>query len=325
MRWLALFALTGCQFVHGALTSARSDAAGEADADASIDAVDAPPDTTGPNCYARWMSGNIAFSTPVLLSSLNSSGFDRDPFFEMNELTGYVSSARTGSTGGDIWRATRSSLSGAFSTPALASEFNSVGNETKLSISENQRIAVVGSDRTGGEGGIDVWMSTRASATNPWPAMTQTGLSSVNSSIEEHDPTLSTDGLHLYLAPHDGSDQDLAMASRTSTSQAFGSPARLTTLNSTSGDADPSPTPDELIIVFSSGRTLLGAANGNIWYSTRATKTAAWAFATAVPSPVINTDAAEGDPHLSTDGCRLYFGRDSAANDNWEIYVATMQ
>jgi hypothetical protein len=32
----------------------------------------------------------------------------------------------------------------------------------------------------------------------------------------------------------------------------------------------------------------------------------------------------DGDPHLSQDGCRLYFGRDGGATD-WDLYMAVAQ
>ena len=63
---------------------------------------------------------------------------------------------------------------------------------------------------------------------------------------------------------------------------------------------------------------------GNVWYATRAT--ANDAFGTPRLVPDINTDADEGDPHLSADGCRIYFGRNvDAMNYNWDIFVASAQ
>jgi hypothetical protein len=88
------------------------------------------------------------------------------------------------------------------------------------------------------------------------------------------------------------------------------------------GDADPSPTPDEQVLLFASNRPVLpsGPAAPNVWYATRPGSTGT--FDAPLPVPDINTDMPEGDPHLSTDGCRIYFARD-VGTTSFDIYVAT--
>lgn len=86
------------------------------------------------------------------------------------------------------------------------------------------------------------------------------------------------------------------------------------------GDADPSPTPDERILLLASNRTLSGQSGGNLWYATRANATGTFGQPQAVPT--VNTDANEGDPHLSADGCRIYFARELGST-SWDIFVAT--
>jgi Tol biopolymer transport system component len=279
---------------------------------------DTPAVTT--TCYAKWIDDTIQINQPTSITEINSAGFDRDPWLPANELTIYLSSARTGTSGGgDVWMATRSAVGGTFNTPVEASPFTSTLNETKLSVSADGKIAVVGSDRptpTGGSG-VDVWESIRIGVTDPWPAMNRTNMSLVNTTGSDHDPTVSADGQHLYLAPDSPAPQHIAMATRMSNGT-FGAPFALTTINGTNGDADPSPTPDEKIILFSSNRT----GSGDIYYATRASTSVPFGAPHIVPT--INTTDAEGDPHLSSDGCRIYFAR-NLGNDNWDIYVAAAQ
>jgi hypothetical protein len=316
-------ALAGCNFVHGGLSGNPADAPDSADA-ADGDVADATPDARpdsqviSATCYSKWVNNTIQIAQPTAITEVNSPVADRDPWLPANELTIYVSSPRTGTSGGDdVWMATRSSIGGTFSTPVEASAFTSTLNETKLSISADNKIAVVGSDRptpTGGAG-IDVWESIRLNVTDQWPAMNRTNMAMVNTSGSDHDPTLSADGQHLYLAPDSPSPQHIMMATRTGNAT-FAAPVLLANINGTTGDADPSPTPDEKIILFSSNRS----GSGDIYYATRASTSVP--FGTPHIVPTINTTMPEGDPHLSSDGCRIYFGRD-VGSYNWDIYVAS--
>ena len=321
MRWSCVaVALAGCSFVHGGLSGSSPD--GGDDAPDGADGMDAPVDTlVGATCYAKWLDDSIQIDNAVAITEINSPGFDRDPWLPANELTIYLSSARTGTSGGgDVWTATRSTIGSPFSEPVEASFFTSTSDETKLSISADDKIAVVGSTRptpTGGTG-VDVWESIRLNTTDNWPAMNRSNMAMVNTTGSDHDPTLSADGQHLYLAPDSPSPQHIAMATRGSDGT-FGAPVPLTTINGTNGDADPSPTPDERIILFSSNRSGMG----DIYYATRASTSVPFGAPHIVPT-VNTTTMAEGDPHLSSDGCRIYFGR-NLGNDNWDVYVAQAQ
>ncbi|HEY5921470.1 MAG TPA: hypothetical protein VIV11_07355 [Kofleriaceae bacterium] len=310
----AYVVLAGCSYVPGT---------GRVDARIDEAAIDAPPDTAidstfETTCYDQWLANTIRFDTPVPITEVNSAGYDRDPFLTDDELTVYVASGRGGQ--GDVWIAKRLSVSGTFSTPVEASEFNSTSSESKLSMSADRKVAVVGSDRPGSTG-LDVWESIRLSVTDPWPAMNRNNVMMVETAGNEHDPTLSANAQHLYLAPDNPAPQHLAMATRAGNG-IFGPAVELTELNSGTGDADPSPTSDERILTFASNRTLDGAGGGDVWYATRAMGSGP--FNAPLPVPDINTTAAEGDPHVSANGCRIYFSR-HLGNDNWDIFVATAQ
>jgi len=313
VRWFVVVALAGCRFLPGAAGSDREDAA--------IDAIDAPIDIVidtlpGANCYDKWLDDTIRFDTPVAVTAVNSTTYDRDPFLPADELTIYLSTQRGTSDGSShIYVATRPNLTAAFSTPVEAYEFNSTMSESKLSISADNKVAVVGSNRVGSSG-LDVWESIRLNVTDNWPAMNRTNVMMVETTGNDHDPTLSANGQHLYLAPDDVSPQRIRVATRGNNGM-FGAPVTLNELYSGTGDADPSPTPDERIIVFASNRTGVGLAD--VWYATRATATGTFSAPRIVPD--VNTGGYEGDPHLSADGCRIYFARSPGTND-WDIYVA---
>ena len=83
--------------------------------------------------------------------------------------------------------------------------------------------------------------------------------------------------------------------------------------------ADPTLSPDELVILFSSNRS----GGGDIYYATRAAPTDA--FGTVDKVPTINTPDQDGDPHLSADGCHIYFASNtnSGVIADYNLFVAT--
>src|SRR5262245_34924943 len=202
---------------------------------------DTRPDSPGSmTCYQKWLANTIQLDTPVVIAEINSSVFDRDPFLLEDELTIYISSGRNG-TDGDLYVATRTSLTTPFSTPVPAYEFNSLAEETKLSITSDHRIAVAGSARPNSPNMlIEVWESIRLATTDNWPAMNQTNVAMVETSGNDHDPTISADGQRLYLSPDTPAPQHLSMATRAGNGK-FGTPVAITALNTTDGEADPSP------------------------------------------------------------------------------------
>ena len=183
---------------------------------------------------------------------------------------------------------------------------------------------VVASTQTGGAGGADAWDSTVNMTA--WGPLGRTHLMMVDDLNDQYDPMISSTGLHLYLAPSTAGTsrtQQLALATRMTSTDNFGAPNAITELNDpTSLTADPMVNADETVIVFTSGRNgTLGG--GDLWYATRTSAGGAWS--TPVKVPGVNTAANEGDPHLSGDGCRLYFASDRDAGMDWDLFVATAQ
>lgn len=319
MRLCVAVLLAGCGFSHGT-PGTTSDA--HADGNGSDGGDDAGLDGTPTvTCYDRWLDNTVELDTPVPLATVNSVAYDRDPWLPADELTLYFSSARIGSAGTtDVWMATRPSTTVPFGVPILATPFNSPDTESKLSMSADGLVAVVGSNRATSMGGsIDVWESVRTTTTEPWPEMSRAQVMMLETSGAEHDPTLGADGMHLYLAPDSPSPQHIVMATRQPAGD-FAAPMTLTELSSSSGASDPSPTPDERIIVF--------ASSGTLFYATRSASSGM--FSNPIIISDLSTNAEEGDPHLSSDGCRLYFARDTGASvaadqGDWDLFVATVE
>ncbi len=72
-------------------------------------------------------------------------------------------SDRPGSAATDLWVATRATTAAPWSTPVrLTATANGSANDLHPSLSLSGRTLVFGSDRTGGSGGNDLWVTTRA-------------------------------------------------------------------------------------------------------------------------------------------------------------------
>ena len=316
MRWAALCVIAGCAFhTHGVT--------GDGSVDAAIDArADAPTDTGQPiDCMAKWLDHTIDFDAAQPITSVNTVAYERDPYLSRDERTLYVSTIRTDSLPAgqtDVYMATRTQLTDSFgplTKYAVASTTS--GYETKMSVTADGSYLVVGSTQDGGAGGVDVWEATDTGS--GFGALSRTHVMMVEDIGNQQDPMISSNGLHLYIAPDSSGRQILVVASRASTTANFGAPVAITELNDAiAGTADPTVSDDERVIVFSSSRTGTGA--GDLWYATRSSAAATWSTPLQVPS--LNTLANEGDPHLSSDGCRLYFDSDRNVTQSWDLFVA---
>jgi WD40-like Beta Propeller Repeat len=87
---------------------------------------------------------------------------------------------------------------GTFGIGQLVTEMSSVGRDTRTSISRNGLEMFITSNRTGGLGGLDVWVSTRNSTSDSWSAALNLG-APMNSTDNDGAPALSFDGTTLYF------------------------------------------------------------------------------------------------------------------------------
>jgi hypothetical protein len=92
---------------------------------------------------------------------------DVSPTVRFDEREIFFASTRVGSIGlNDIWTSTRRSPNDAWSTPENVGPANSGFNELTPGLSPDGRILLFDSDRPGGVGGRDIWMSTRTPSGN---------------------------------------------------------------------------------------------------------------------------------------------------------------
>ena len=108
------------------------------------------------------------------------------------------------------------------------------------------------SSRPGGLGGLDIWVSRRATTSDPWSEPTNLG-STVNSTFGDAYPSISTDGLALFFSStrSGGSgDSDIWVTTRPTTDSDWGPPVNYPSLNSSDIEFDPAISADGTVLYF---------------------------------------------------------------------------
>jgi hypothetical protein len=133
--------------------------------------------------------------------TVNSAADDIDPTLSPDELSLYFSSNRPGGFGKfDLWVATRPSLNAPFGVPVnLGAAINSAADDDPAFVSADGRTLMLGSNRSGGLGAGDIWMSTRTNAAAPWEPARHLPAPLNSSSGGTFPVALSRDGLLLFF------------------------------------------------------------------------------------------------------------------------------
>ena len=149
------------------------------------------------------------------------------------------------------------------------------------------------SNRPGGYGGYDIWVTKRAGVQDVWGPPTNLG-PQINSANWDDPGTLSADGLTLYFGV--GNTVAIMYTSTRATKDApWGPPVRFSpTVNMPGYDYLPVVSPDDLELFFASGRPG-GYGDLDVWVTTRATKSDPWGAPVNL-GPTVNT------PYLDS-GC----------------------
>jgi len=234
---------------------------------------------------------------------------------------------------GDLWVSTRKHKKEPWGPPQNLGPINTSGRESLPALSRNGHLLYFTSDRPGGFGGFDIWVSERADRRDPlgWQAPVNLG-SGVNTAGAElgpapfEDHSTQTFTLYFYAIRPGTGARDLFTS--TLGEDGLFHPHPIAELNTKCNDEQPSIRRDGLELFFTSNRDV--AVNpmsclptSDIWVSTRASTSDPWLPPVNLGPPItpINTAGLEARPALSFDGRSLYFFSDrpggSGATDLW--------
>jgi len=209
--------------------------------------------TTRPSINEPW-------GEPVNLGPpINTSARDAQPSVSSDRLSLFFASARSGGSGDqDLWVTRRKTRNDPWGEPVnLGPTINSSYRDSAPNISADRLSLFFHSNRPGGYGDFDLWLTTRISTEDDWATPVNLG-PGVNSSAHDAQPSVSSDRLSLFFhsARSGGSgSQDLWVTRRKTRNDPWGEPVNLGfTVNSSTGDWGPDISPDGFTLYFGSGR-----------------------------------------------------------------------
>src|SRR5262249_6980201 len=118
------------------------------------------------------------WSTPRNVVELNTTSNDSYPFPSRDGLTIYFTSNRPdgGLGGDDLWFATRESVDAPCGTPHnMGSPINTPSDDSLPFLTPNEHVMYFHSNRTGGCGDGDIWMTRRRNKHSDWEQPTNLG------------------------------------------------------------------------------------------------------------------------------------------------------
>ena len=259
------------------------------------------------------------FNPPDLVAELGADGADDDkPTLTADRLELYFLSTRDGGPGsGDVWRSTRGDAAATWDPPTLVAEVSSSSQEKSPAVSSDGLTLWVASDRSGGQGGLDIWVSTRSDRGSAWSAPAP--VTALNSAGDEIPRPPGQGGLVMPIGvrPSSSDDYQIALASRAAVDGAWGAPHKLAEVDTANTDVDGFLSDDGLTLHFSSDREKAG--DQDLFFGTRAA--VGGAFGAFTPIPELNSSHDDRDPWLSADGSEIYFSSDRTGS--LKIYRAT--
>jgi hypothetical protein len=272
---------------------------------------------------------------------VNSVFEDLAPHLSSDGLELYFASTRPESLGGeDLWVSRRARRHDAWGPATnIGPAINTAANERSPALSLNRRLLFFATDRPGGSGGFDIWLSWRPDPNDDagWQPPVSLG-TGVNTAVTDAGPSFleaAGDAHHahrgrwrtiipqLYMSsnrPGGAGGLDIYLASVPG--GWAGPPTLVGELSSPQADLTPALRRDGLEIVIASDRPgALGAFD--LWRSVRRSIHEPWAAPTSL-GPLLNTASVEVFPSLSFDAKTLLFQSNRPGGfGGSDLYIST--
>ena len=202
---------------------------------------------------------NDDWSGPVNLTAINSAYNDINVSVTADGLSLFFMSDRPGWHGKwDIWVSTRETEKDDWGTSVnLGPPVNSAYREFTSCISADGLELYIGSDRTGGSGGHDLWVARRATKEDDWEEPVNLRLI-VNSPSDEFFPNISADGLRLFfvsLRSGGYGGRDIWVTTRATKDSPWSEPVNLRpSINTSAHEQMVIISPKDSVLYFNSSR-----------------------------------------------------------------------
>ncbi len=261
--------------------------------------------------------GAWKFSQPQSLGMpVNSNSADLDMWLGANGLTLAWSSSRSGQF--DTYRATRSAVGQPFSIDQYAENddigLSTDGEDGKLTVSLGISRAYL-STRMPGKPDFRLYVS-QFGGQNYGPLVEVPLV--FPGYPEIFDPHVPDNDLRIYYTAASAQDRRLVTAARPAGDQPFAAPSDAPFVNVDEAgriESDPTLPDNELVLIYARE----GDSDSELWFAARAS--IGEPFGPPQPLPDVNSVANEASPHISRDGCELFFARSPVQDPSaWDIY-----
>jgi hypothetical protein len=274
--------------------------------------------------YSEW-------STPINLGpTVNSSAMDRAPAISKDGLSLYFASNRlVGGFGGeDIYVSQRETRDDEWGPAVnLGPTINTTANEMVPAFSRDGHLLFFASNRLGGFGGVDIWVSRREHTHDDfaWQPAENLGAGVNSFSLDEGPSYFENDEVgvpQLYFSSSrlSGGPGQI-FVSEQAADGSFGPAVLVPELSGLGNTRRPSIRHDGLEIFIGSERS--GIPNSqDLWVATRETVFDAWSAPVNLGSPV-NSELVDVQPYISSDGETLFFASNRPAGGPTDLYMST--
>jgi len=267
------------------------------------------------------------WSAPVNLGPpVNTPFAEMNPFISKDGRSLYFTCFNCpGNLGGsDIWVSQRASVSDPWGTPQnLGPNINSTSNDAGPALSSDGHRLYFGSNRPGGFGGNDIYVSRRQNKRDDFAWQPPVNLGSgVNTLADDQGPEYFEDDetgiITLYFASNrpggpGGNDIYASTLNEVNEDETFGPAVLVAELSSPFDDQGPAIRRDGLEIFLGSNRPGsippppgLPSQAVDLWVSTRTRTSDPWSTPVNL-GPIVNSVFSDAGPALSRDGTELYF------------------
>ncbi len=274
------------------------------------------------------------WSEPVNLGpTINTTALELQATLSPDDLSLYFASDRPFGFGGiDIWVSRRACVTCLWDTPAnLGPHINTAANDNGPELSIDGHLLFFFSNRPGGEGGLDLYMSRRTDTKDDfaWGPAVNLG-PEVNTPGGEAGPEYlalvenGTANLYFNRAPPGGTP-DIYRVRVTRDGEIRGTPELVTELNHPVAS-------DQAVTVRTDGRELLFGSDrpgtlgfGDLWVSTRQSPHHPWSTPVHLGAP-LSSAGNDQHPDLSRDGRTLLFTSSRPGGigvGNFDIWMST--
>ena len=275
---------------------------------------------------AEVAKADFTFGTPTILGpTVNSSSNDYGPSISTDGLKLYFHSDRPGGFGGDdIWVTARGTTDDDWGKPVnLGATVNSASLDNGACISANGLELYFSSNRPGGYGEFDLYVSTRTTPDDDWSPPVNLG-AVINTGAIDRFPSITGNGLELYFSsrrPGGYGNDDVWVTTRTTRDDPWGIPEHLSApINTLADDRFPSISTDGLVLFFYSFQRSGGSGNADLCMTTRKTIQDDWSTPVTL-GPIVNTPYSDSGPGISADGRTLFFSSNRPGGlGDWDLW-----